>query len=242
MVATSPVGNQACPSASVFSGLPPSPLKYSRRIHGPRTSRSPNEVPSHGRSPPSSPTIFISTPYRTRPCFVWTLNCSSGDMPACLALNVHAVPSGLISVMPQAWSTWTPYFCSKSLIIAGGQAEPPITVRFMVENFRPLASVWASRPCHTVGTPAEQVTFSASKSSYSDLPSRCAPGNTILQPTIAPTYGRPHALTWNMGTTGRTTSRAETLSASGSAAASVCSTVERWLYRTPLGLPVVPDV
>ena len=157
-------------------------------------------------------------------------------------MNVHAVPSGLISVMPQAWSTWTPYFCSNSLIIAGGQADPPITVRFIDENLSLFASVCASRPCHTVGTPAEHVTCSASNSSYSDLPSRCGPGNTILQPTIAPTYGRPHALTWNIGTTGRMTSRAETFSASGRAAASVCSTVERWLYSTPLGLPVVPDV
>jgi hypothetical protein len=40
-------------------------------------------------------------------------------------------------------------------IIAGGQAEPPMALRRMVLNFRPLASTWASRPCHTVGTPAE---------------------------------------------------------------------------------------
>ena len=41
--------------------------------------------------------------------------------------------------------------------MAGGQAEPPITVRVMVENLRLFASVWPRRPCQTVGTPAETV-------------------------------------------------------------------------------------
>ena len=41
--------------------------------------------------------------------------------------------------------------------MAGGQAEPPITVRVMVENLRLFASVWPRRPCQTVGTPAEDV-------------------------------------------------------------------------------------
>ena len=52
----------------------------------------------------------------------------------------------------------------------------------------------------------------------------------------------PHALTWNMGTTGNTASRAEMFIASGIAEANECKTVERCEYKTPLGLPVVPDV
>ena len=52
----------------------------------------------------------------------------------------------------------------------------------------------------------------------------------------------PQALTWNMGTTGSTQSRALMLRASGSAPASACSMVERWLYSAALGLPVVPLV
>ena len=44
------------------------------------------------------------------------------------------MPSGLISVMPQACSTCTPYSSWKVRIIAGGQAEPPITVLFSVEK------------------------------------------------------------------------------------------------------------
>src|SRR5262249_797237 len=135
------------------------------------------------------------------------------------ALSVPTVPTGLISVMPQACSTWTPYFSWNSLIIAGGQADPPITVRFMVENLKLFDSVYASSPCHTVGTPADNVTFSVSNNSYSDLPSSAAPGMTSFAPTIAAAYGRPHALTWNIGTTGSSVSRAERFNESGSAIA-----------------------
>ncbi|MCY1367927.1 hypothetical protein D9M69_548820 [compost metagenome] len=113
--------------------------------------------------------------------------------------------------------------------MAGEQAEPPMMVRRMVLNFKPLLVTCTSRPCHTVGTPAETVTPSDSNSSCRLLPSRPGPGNTSLAPTRQAEYGRPQAFTWNIGTTGSTTSRALMLSASGSAEAIVCSTVERWL-------------
>ncbi|MDT4843308.1 hypothetical protein FQZ97_772370 [compost metagenome] len=103
--------------------------------------------------------------------------------------------------------------------MAGGQAEPPMTVRLSLLNFRPLACMWPSIICHTVGTPAAKVTPSASISSYTDLPSSDGPGNTSLQPTSAAEYGMPHALTWNIGTTGSTESCAEMRMTSGSAAA-----------------------
>jgi hypothetical protein len=41
---------------------------------------------------------------------------------------------------------------------------------------------------------------------------------------------------------GNTTSDPEIPRESGIIVAKVCSTVERWLYNTPLGLPVVPEV
>ncbi len=66
--------------------------------------------------------------------------------------------------------------------MAGGQAEPPITVRSMVEKPAPDSRRWLSRPSQTVGTPAEQVTRSASISSCSDLPSRSLPGITSFAP------------------------------------------------------------
>ena len=69
-----------------------------------------------------------------------------------------------------------------------------------------------------------------------------APGNTSLAPVNGAAYGMPQAFTWNMGTTGKATSRADMFKASGRAAAYACSTVERWVYSTPFGWPVVPEV
>ncbi len=68
--------------------------------------------------------------------------------------------------------------------MAGGQAEPPMALLRMVLNFSWFASTCASRPCHTVGTPALMVTFSPSKSSYRLLPSRPGPGSTSLAPVM----------------------------------------------------------
>jgi hypothetical protein len=51
--------------------------------------------------------------------------------------------------MPQAWITSTSYSS-----IAGGQAEPPITVRFRLEKRSCLLWTWLSSPSQTVGTPA----------------------------------------------------------------------------------------
>src|SRR5438132_304632 len=99
--------------------------------------------------------------------------------------------------------------------MAGGQAEPPMTVRLNVENFNLFSATYVSKPSQTVGTPAEKLTFSCSNNSYSDLPSSAGPGNTILAPDSGTEYGKPHAFTWNIGTTGSTQSRPETFSASG---------------------------
>src|SRR3989344_840066 len=208
----------------------------------PLTSRSPAALPSHGSTLPSPSTMRMSTPNTDLPCFSSSFCLSSVDHSACLVLRRPSVPRGDISVMPQAWMTSTPYSFSKARIIAGGQAAPPITVLLKVLNFRPLALTWLSRPSQMVGTPADIVTFSSSKRLYSDAPSRWWPGITSLQPTIAAAYGRPQALTWNMGTTGSTVSVALRHIASGRAAANACSTVERCEYTAPLGLPVVPEV
>src|SRR5690606_12262311 len=137
----------------------------------------------------------------------------------CFACRVQAVPSGDISVMPQACTTCTRRRSIRVSIIAGGQAEPPITVRRKVENRKSLVSTWLIRPSQTVGTPAEKVTPSASNNSYSDLPSSAGPGNTSLAPDSGTEYGKPQAFTWNIGTTGSTTSALETFKAFGSAEA-----------------------
>ncbi len=60
---------------------------------------------------------------------------------------------------------------------------------------------------NTVGTPAVSVTCSAASRSSKLTGSRRGPGSTNAAPVKAAVYGRPQALTWNMGTTGRITSR-----------------------------------
>ena len=49
--------------------------------------------------------------------------------------------------------------------MAGGQAEPPITVRFKWLNRKLPAFKWPNSICHTVGTPAAKVTCSVSSNS-----------------------------------------------------------------------------
>ena len=52
----------------------------------------------------------------------------------------------------------------------------------------------------------------------------------------------PHALAWNSGTTASSRSPSASDSPVGIASVKLCSTLDRWEYTTPLGLPVVPDV
>ena len=61
-------------------------------------------------------------------------------------------------------------------------------------------------------------------------------------PEATPAWARPQALAWNIGTTGRIRSDSRIPTESANMAAMVCKTVLRWLYTTPLGLPVVPLV
>ena len=68
------------------------------------------------------------------------------------------------------------------------------------------------------------------------------PGMTSVAPEATAAWARPQALAWNMGTTGRMTSRSHAPRLSAVIAPMVCRKVERCVYTTPLGLPVVPDV
>ena len=55
------------------------------------------------------------------------------------ALSEQTEPTGLISVMPQPCSTWTPCSSSKASIIDGGAAAPPTTARSSVDSFLPVS-------------------------------------------------------------------------------------------------------
>ena len=78
---------------------------------------------------------------------------------------VQSEPSGLISVMPQAWITSTPYFSWNVCVMARGQAEPPITTRLRYGSLAPVASRCAISISQTVGTAAVNVTLQVSSNS-----------------------------------------------------------------------------
>src|SRR3954469_16742895 len=135
--------------------------------------------------------------------------------------------TGLISVMPQACRTGTPYFVSKVFTTARGQAEPPIATRVRLERRVLVASICWRSANHTVGTAAEKVTRSDSRSSWIDGPSSFGPGMTKPAPTIGAAKASDQLLAWNRGTTGSTVSRADSPKASGVTVIIACSTLER---------------
>ena len=121
-----------------------------------------------------------------------------------------------------------------------GTADPPAMTRSSELRSRPARS--GSTPIQIVGTPAASVTFSCSIRSASAGGERSGPGITNDDPAKMPAWHSPQALAWNIGTTGRITSASQTPTPSAIIAPNECSTVERWLYTTPFGLPVVPLV
>jgi len=97
------------------------------------------------------------------------------------------VPSGLVSLMPQAWITKIPISRIRSMI-ARGAADPPTTMRlsFSAEASRPgVWSICARKPSQTVGTPSEKVQPSVVARSHRLAPSSFGPGSTSLAPHSA---------------------------------------------------------
>ena len=121
-----------------------------------------------------------------------------------------------------------------------GTAEPPQGMARKLDTSRP--SRRGKTPIQIVGTPAATVTRSDSMRSTIADGERSGPGNTRLAPAKTAACARPHALAWNIGTTGSTTSASDTPSVSASITDIECRNVERCEYTTPLGLPVVPLV
>src|SRR5579862_1481115 len=111
--------------------------------------------------------------------------------------------------------------------MARGAAEPPITTCLRYGSLLPVDSRCCSSINQTVGTAALKVTRYLSSNSKIDGPSSLAPGITIAAPIIGEVKASPQQLAWNIGTTGRITSREETPMASAGAAIIECSTLER---------------
>ena len=118
---------------------------------------------------------------------------------------------------------------SNASIIACGAAEPPTTMRRTDDvSYLPgfASSSWRI-PIQIVGTPAVIVTCSCWNASSRLSPSRNGPGKTCLAPTKVQVNGKPHALAWNIGTTGSTVSSSVTARTPATADASECTAMAR---------------
>ncbi len=80
-----------------------------------------------------------------------------------------------------------------------------------------------------VGTPAATVACSLSMKEQIAAGVRSRPGSSSDEPTMAPAWGSPHELAWNMGTMARTMSWAPIPRVPDIAVAKLCSTLLRWL-------------
>ena len=105
-----------------------------------------------------------------------------------------------------------------------------------------FCSIQANRFSQTVGTAPQKVTASSRISSNRLAPSIFMPGSTILAPVPAAANGIPQQFTWNNGAHSNNESRVDIAMVSADIRQKLCSTAERWLCSTPLGLPVVPEV
>ena len=99
-------------------------------------------------------------------------------------------PTGLISVMPQAWIMRAPWRCSKSRASDSGIGAPPQMITRRLEKSAPFSSAWRSMSSQIVGTPAATVTFSLSISFASGSPWRKRDGITMSAPTRAAGVGQ----------------------------------------------------
>ncbi len=154
-----------------------------------------------------------STPKKARPCFSPRRSFAAGGKSAVAGVGILSEPTGLISVIPQPCTTWMPIAPNASSS-SSGQAEPPTIIRRSAGSRAPVFSRCASSPSQTVGTPAVKLTRSSAMKAARLGPSRCRPGITSAAPLIGAAYGRPQALTWNIGTTGSTRSTARSASTS----------------------------
>ena len=118
---------------------------------------------------------------------------------------------------------------SKPAIMLRGAAEPPTSSwRKRLSSQRSgSASSASSTVIHTVGTPAVSVTRSAAIRSSTLTASSFGPGSTRPDPVSAAVKMSPHALAWNIGTTGSRVSSRESELTSGSAPTSECRTSDR---------------
>mmetsp|Transcript_39868 Transcript_39868/g.85371 ORF Transcript_39868/g.85371 Transcript_39868/m.85371 type:complete len:260 (-) Transcript_39868:707-1486(-) len=189
--------------------------KYSEIIQGPFTRSSPLSPRGMSLSRLSGSAILKVRPGMLKPALVQFLSLASEDnamslnFAVCLAIKAN----GFVSVIPHPWTICTPNLSAYHFIIALAGAEPP-QVRVLSASCAftlsmPLFSMMPCTPCQTVGTPLLNVTFQSMKQSNRESGSMYFPLKIMRVPSMVVTKGTPQARTWNIGTTGRTTSAPE---------------------------------
>ena len=181
-------------------------------------------APSHAISLPSGPTSFASTNGERRPWEMRSFHASSGSRPS---RATATEPSGLVSVMPHACTMCMPWRSSKAFMSEGGHAEPPTsTMRKLLRSIGFLSTNCRS-PVQIVGTAPAKVGFSLVMMRAMPSGWRNLSGSTRAAPTSMHAHGKPHAQTWNMGTTASTRSREPTPVASPRQSCIECNIAER---------------
>ena len=118
------------------------------------------------------------------------------------------MPSGEVSVMPQACTILRPCFFSKPSIIYCGAAAPPTTVRAQRAEIVALFFQQSEQAQPERGHAGGEGDF-LGLDQLGQIARLSSAGRErpILLPTIAQANGVPQAMTWNIGTTGRKISR-----------------------------------
>src|SRR4051794_274028 len=158
-----------------------------------------------------------------RPALLRKSQCSSPSSPAG---GRATEPSGLVSVIPQAWMIRSPCFCSQACISDSGTAAPPQMTRSTLDRSGECCSAYFRRSAQIVGTAALIVTFSASIALASGSACMNLLGITRLQPVRPAAYGMPQALAWNIGTIGSIRSDDDSAIVSAVHAPNECSTFD----------------
>ena len=200
--ATSPVRNQ--PSSVIFSSSLESSRSSRAVTHGPRTCSSPPDSSSMRKSTSGSDPALRGA---QRVALVVVLGRVDGH-PA------DRAPAGWSRSCPRPGRCGTPKRSSKPRISASGTAEPPqMTSRSDGQVGRRVEAQHALPDRRHAGG------RSSPSRPRSARPGRRGvirgPGSTCRAPAIVAAYGRPQALTWNIGTTGITESSSRTPSAVG---------------------------
>src|SRR6266550_1642664 len=122
-------------------------------------------------------------------------------------------------------------------MIVGDGGAPPVMTRIARGNG--CAAGWWASITRTVGAPQKWVTPPSS-----NIPQACAGSTRGMQTLFAPTaesaHGYVHPLQWNIGSVHRYTESRVTLCSVS--IANALRYAPRWVYTTPFGRPVVPDV